>query len=288
MRSIKATIGMINRFFDRLQKDRVFEWAAQFSFYLILAFFPFVVLLTILASRTVLVGDQAILQLSTVLPKEAFETVVSTIRDITMTRKPGLLSASMVVALWAASSGVFALSKGLNMAHKAEETRKLWLVRLLSLLFTLLIIISIFTEILMIVLGDFILDKMAHLFEISAPFITLGRILRVIVPVGVVFLILALMYFVIPNHRLRFKKVLPGALFSTILWMGTSWLFSLYVARFGQYSVYYGSLGGVIILMIWIYISSITLIMGSEVNALVERLSTIRKKKMEASNSLKA
>jgi len=135
---------------------------------------------------------------------------------------------------------------------------------------------AIFTEIILVVFGDFILDKMSMLFHVSAPFITIGRVIRIIVPAGVVFITLALMYYVIPSHRLSFNSVLPGALFSTVFWMGSSWLFSIYVARFGRYSVYYGSLGGVIILMIWIFISSITLLMGSEVNALVEHT-----KKME-------
>jgi len=261
------------RLLRRIAQDRVYEWAAQFSFYLMLALFPFLALLTNLASRTRLVGDQVMAQLSNVLPYEAYELVSNTVRDITETEKPQLLSISMVVALWAASSGVFALSKGLNMAHRVNETRKPWMVRGLCVLFTLSIVASIMTEILMIVFGDFILDRMTLLFHVAVPFITLGRIIRIVVPVGVVFLTLALLFLLIPNRRTRFRNVIPGALFSTFIWMGSSWLFSIYVSRFANYSRFYGSLGGVIILMIWIFISSITLLMGSEVNALLERNS---------------
>jgi membrane protein len=263
------TYHFIARFLQRIRQDRISEWAAQFSFYLMLAIFPFLVLLTNLASQTQLVGVKVLTQLENVLPLEAYELVIDTVHDITVTQKPGILSASMVVALWAASSGVFALSKGLNMANKMVETRKPWVVRGLSVLFTLLIVVSFFTEILMIVFGDFILDKMSSLFQVAAPFLLLGRLIRIIVPIGVVFITLALMFFLIPSRRARFRMVLPGALFSTFFWMGTSWLFSLYVARFGRYSRFYGGLGGVIILMIWIFISSITLLMGNEVNSLL-------------------
>lgn len=269
MHLVSRTYRFILRFFNRIQQDRVSEWAAQFSFYLMLAFFPFLVMLTNLASQTQLVGVKVLAQLENVLPLEAYDLVVGTVRDITMTQKPGVLSATMVIALWAASSGVFALSKGLNMANKVVETRNPWVVRGLSILFTLLIVVSFFTEILMIVFGDFILDQMATLFHVSTPFLALGRIIRIVVPIGVVFITLALMFFLIPSRRVHFRQVLPGALFSTIFWMGTSWLFSLYVSMFGKYSRFYGGLGGVIILMIWIFISSITLLMGNEVNALL-------------------
>ncbi len=270
MHLIARSYRFLLRFLRRITQDRVAEWGAQFSFYLMLALFPFLALLTNLASQTRLVGEGVMAQLSKVLPYEAYELVAGTVHDITVTEKPELLSISMIVALWAASSGVFALSKGLNMAHKVEETRKPWVVRGLCVLFTLLIVLSIFIEMLMIVFGDFILNRMSVLFHVSAPFINLGRFIRIVVPVGVVFLTLALLFYLIPSRRTRFRKVLPGALFSTFIWMGSSWLFSLYVSRFGRYSRFYGSLGGVIILMIWIYISSITLIMGSEVNALLD------------------
>ena len=269
MHFVSRTYLFALRFLKRISQDRVSEWAAQFSYYLMLAIFPFLVMLTNLAAQTQLVGTKVLSQLENVLPTEAYELVLETVHDITVTQKPGLLSASMVVALWAASSGVFALSRGLNMANKVVETRKPWVVRGLCVLFTLLIVVSIFLEILMIVFGDFILDKVATLFQVSTPFLMAGRLLRIIVPFGVVFITLALMFFLIPSRRVRFRRVLPGALFSTFFWMGTSWLFSLYVTMFGSYSRVYGGLGGVIILMIWIFISSFTLLMGNEVNALL-------------------
>jgi len=256
----------------RLAQDRVAEWAAQFSFYLMLALFPLLALVTTLASRIALVNLDVMSQLSTVLPAAAFEVVQGAVHDMTVSQKPGVLPVTMFIALWAASSGVFALSKGLNMAHRTKETRKPWVVRGLCLLFTALIVVSIFTEILMIVFGDYILERGAALLQISVPLLTLGRVLRIVVPIGVVFITLGLMYWLIPAHRLRFRHVLPGALFATFSWMGISWLFSIYVARFANYSRFYGSLGGVIILMIWIFLSSLTLLMGSEVNALLEHL----------------
>lgn len=256
----------------RIEQDRILEWAAQFSFYLMLALFPFLALLTNLATQTRLFEMDLLAQLADVLPRAAYEVVIGAVKDITATQKPGVLSVSMVVALWASSAGIFALSKGLNMAHRAKETRKVWVVRGWCLLFILLIVVSIFVEILMILFGDFILDKMATLFHVSDPFLLAGQILRIVLPIGLVFFTLTLMYRLIPAHRIRIYQVMPGALFATVSWMGTSWLFSLYVSRFANYSRFYGSLGGVIILMIWIYLSSITLLMGSEVNALLERV----------------
>ena len=276
---------VINGVFRRIGQDRVLEWAAQFSFYLMLALFPFLALLTNVAAQTRLFGVDMLAQLADILPAAAFDVVMGVVRDITATQKPGVLSVSMIVALWASSTGVFALSKGLNMAHRAKETRNPWVVRGWCLLFILLIVLSIFTEVLLILFGDYILEKMATLFHVSTPFLLIGQMLRVVLPVGVVFFTLSLMYRLIPAHRLRLRQVMPGALFSTVSWLGTSWLFSLYVSRFANYSRFYGSLGGVIILMIWIYLSSITLLMGSEVNALLERIAKAEETKGAPGNA---
>ncbi len=270
MKYAHQTWRFLLHFLARIRQDRVMEWAAQFSFYLMLALFPFLALLTSLASQTRLMEDNFLEQLSGVLPPQAYEVVINAVNDITASQKPGVLTLSVFVALWAASNGVFQLSKGLNMAHKVKEKRKTWAVRGLSLLFIFMIIGLIFMQILLILFGNFILSKLALLFPTATLFLTIGRVIRVLAPIMMVFLTLSLMYFFIPSHRVPFRSVMPGALFTTVVWMASSWLFSIYVARFADYSRFYGSLGGVIVLMIWIFISSITLLMGSEVNDLLE------------------
>ncbi len=258
-------------FFEKLYKrykgDDVSSLGAEFAYYLILAFFPFLIFLANLATYTDLVGERALLQLSGILPEEAYKVVSSTMSEILNGNRPNILSISMIAALWAASNGFMAITRGLNKAYDVEETRKFWVLRALSVVFTLMIVFSIILAIIMLVFGEFILDKLSSLLQLPTSTVVAGHLLRFLVPMGTIFIVFSLLYYFIPNRKLAFLEVLPGALFSTLFWVASSLLFSFYVSNFGNYSKTYGSLGGVIILLLWLYLTSLVLLVGSEVNA---------------------
>ncbi len=257
----------IKELYQRFRDDEISSLGAVFTFYLILAFFPFLIILANLATYTDLVGDKALLQLAAVLPTQAYQLVYNTVHEIMSANRSNVLSVSTVACLWAASNGFMAIARGLNKAYDVKETRKFWLLRILAIVYTLLLIASNLLGIIMVVFGELILESIAIPMRLSVLTVLLSNVIRITLPMLVCFLVFALMNLYIPNRRLTFKQVMPGALISTFLWMAGSLLFSYYVSNFANYTRTYGSLGGVIILILWIYLTSFVLLIGSEVNA---------------------
>ena len=257
----------IKELYQRFRDDEISSLGAVFTFYLILAFFPFLIILANLATYTDLVGDKALLQLAAVLPTQAYQLVYNTVHEIMSANRSNVLSVSTVACLWAASNGFMAIARGLNKAYDVKETRKFWLLRILAIVYTLLLIASNLLGIIMVVFGELILESIAIPMRLSVLTVLLSNVIRITLPMLVCFLVFALMNLYIPNRRLTFKQVMPGALISTFLWMAGSLLFSYYVSNFANYTRTYGSLGGVFILILWIYLTSFVLLIGSEVNA---------------------
>ena len=257
----------IKELYQRFRDDEISSLGAVFTFYLILAFFPFLIILANLATYTDLVGDKALLQLAAVLPTQAYQLVYNTVHEIMSANRSNVLSVSTVACLWAASNGFMAIARGLNKAYDVKETRKFWLLRILAIVYTLLLIASNLLGIIMVVFGEIILESIAIPMRLSVLTVLLSNVIRITLPMLVCFLVFALMNLYIPNRRLTFKQVMPGALISTFLWMAGSLVFSYYVSNFANYTRTYGSLGGVIILILWIYLTSFVLLIGSEVNA---------------------
>jgi membrane protein len=173
----------------------------------------------------------------------------------------------MLTTVWAASTGVNAMIKALNKAYQAKETRKFWLVRIYSIIATLalggVIVIILLTLVFGQWVGEYLFRTMRH----PEAFPRVWSLLQVAIPLIVLFGVFLLVYRLLPNRKLSWKDVVAGSLFTTIGWFIISSLFSLYVSQFGNYEKTYGSLGAMVVLLIWLYWSSITLLIGGEINA---------------------
>jgi membrane protein len=269
MKKKSNTFEFVQCVVARFREDDVPSLGAQLTYYLILAFFPFLIFLVSIVGFAHVSVDQLLGDLIHLLPYETGQTVRSSINEVTHNQNVALLSLGMLATIWAASNGVNAIIKGLNKAYDEAETRPFWKVRGLSVLATLVLAIVILISMLMLVFGKVIGQYFFQRMNYPAGFPWAWSILKLIIPLVSLFGVFLLLYRVTPNRRLLWRDVLPGSLFTTVGWIVSSLLFSFYVNQFGNYTKTYGSLGGIFVLLIWLYWSSIIMLLGGEINATI-------------------
>jgi membrane protein len=254
---------------DEVKKDNLTDTAAALTFFGVLALFPFLLFLVSLAS-VIIQPDQAkalLDQLSQVMPSEATTIIGERLNSLTQDQSVGLLSVGAVGAIWAASNGVMAVMRALNLAYGVKESRPFWKVRGIALLFTL---------------GGGALGLLATLAAVATPPLAeaiggpIGAailLLRIPFAALLVMFVWALAYYVLPDVEQDFKFITPGSVIGVTVWIIASLGFSLYVSNFGKYDATYGSLGGVIVMLLWMWISAQVLLIGAEINAIIEHWS---------------
>lgn len=263
--------------------------AGYIAYMTLFALFPFLIFLTTLggvlgqseaATRVVEYALEA-------LPPEVASTLAPTIQDIIAQPRTGLMTISIVVALWVASSGLEALRAALNEAYNAEQYPAIWRARLQSLFLTVVFAIGILLTMVAIVAGPFIWSMVEWLLIIPSFYGWLYGLSRYFFGVIVLYGIVVTLYFVLPNRSLRRREVFPGAAVAVILWIATASLFSFYLSRLANYSLTYGSLGGIVVTLLFFYVSACIFIFGAEINAAVRRHHVAVRAAMSAEKAAK-
>lgn len=270
----KIFVVFIDQLIYRFAKHNVVWSGASLTYFLILSLFPFLIVLLNILSYTSLVRERAVLDMLQFLPLDIQAIIEGFLNDLSSSSSQGLLSVAAFLGLWTASSGVKAIIKAINIAYDYAENRNFLKLRGLSVLFTLALLLMITLVMISLILGPILARTLFDRFGYGDSFTTLWNYLRYVVPLVYMILIFALLYKFSPNIgknlRIPIREVLPGAVFTTIAWVSLSLLLSYYVNNFGKYAITYGSLGGVIVLLIWIYYSSIVIVLGGEINATLE------------------
>ncbi|NBD11352.1 MULTISPECIES: YihY/virulence factor BrkB family protein [Corallococcus] len=270
------------RFWKEIEEDTVTDVAAQLSYYFIFSLFPFLFfLVTLVAYLPFAPGavDAMLDRLRPLIPGDALGLVSQHLTSLVAETRPKLLTLGLLVALWSASRGVDALRKALNLAYDVSESRPFWKTQGLALLVTLAgsLVIPLSFAVLLLGgrLGAWVADKLALIDE----FHLVWSWLRWPFTAALVMLMLSLCYYLLPDVRQRFKYITPGSVAGTLAWMGSTWGFTQYVDHFGKYDVTYGSIGGVVVLLLWLYLSGLIFILGGELNAILEHASAQGKAK---------
>ncbi len=252
-----------------MNQDNLTDWAGAVTYSGVMALFPFLLFLVAFAS-VIITPDQAdsiVKQLGAVAPENVTQIVGDRIRAISSESKTGLLTIGALVALWGASSGVAAVQRALNTIYGVKEGRPFWKARGLALLMTLVAgLLALVAGLVAVAAGP-----IGEL--IGGPLGTAMTWLRLPVAGIIMMFLWAMLYYVLPDVEQDFKFITPGSVVGVLLWVIASWGFSLYVSHFGSYDATYGSLGGVIVMLLWMYLSSVVLLLGAEVNAVVEHKS---------------
>jgi membrane protein len=261
--------------FKRINDDEVFGRAAQLSYYFLLALFPLLLVLINLLGFVARQGTdfrtKLIIYLAAVMPPPAVTLVHSTLDEISITSGSGKLSLGILAALWAASNGMGAVSQTLNRAYNVSETRSWWHVRLIAVGLTIALSILIISALAIVLYGGAIGDSLATRYGFGNVFTVIWSLLQWPIALGFVLATFNLIYNLAPNlPRSRRRWFTPGALVGVGLWLTISFLFRLYLQYFDSYSLTYGSLGALIVLMLWFYLTGVAILIGGEVNCEVD------------------
>lgn len=256
----KNIIYMINK----LNDDDIFGLSAELTFYLIMAFFPFVILLLALISITPLSAEETLFRLLSNLPNQVYDIVIYILTGIE--RSTVIIAVSGVIALWSVSCAVSTIIKALNRMYKTHEKRNFIIIRCIGFLFAILLAIIIILTFFLLILGNVVGMAISNFFP---SFQTIWDLLRLIIVYSVLIVAFAMIYKILPDKKIKFKKVVLGALFTTFIWGGASLIFSFYADNFSQYHIIYGSLAGIVLLISWLYMSSFILMLGGEINSLI-------------------
>lgn len=263
------------RVWHETNEDDVFGRAAQLSYYFLLALFPLLFFLITLLGYFAEAGsemrDELLAYIGQVMPPSASELVYRTISEVTEGKSGGKLSFGILAALWAASNGMGAISQTLNIAYSVKETRPWWKVRLITIGLTVAISVLIISALTLVLYGGRIADAVAGVYGLGTVFKLMWNILQWPLVLAFVILTFNLIYYFAPDLRDQdWRWVTPGALIAMVLWLLVSFGFRTYLQFFNSYSATYGSLGALIILMLWFYLSGAAILIGGEVNSEIE------------------
>lgn len=248
--------------------DDLAAMSAQISYYLILAFFPFLFFLINLLSFTPLPNRLLIANFNAILPQETTLLVKMMLTETVQAKSGAMLVLSMLASLWAASRGMSAIIRGLNHSYGVKESRRFVRLNMVALLSTVGLSVMVLISFIMIVLGRIIGSTIFGYMGAKSLFYSIWSFLRYGITFGLLLTTFYLIYRYLPNRKLTGNHVLAGTIFTTVGWIGASLLFSFYVNNFGSYATVYGSLGGMFALIFWLYISTLIFLLGGAINAI--------------------
>jgi membrane protein len=263
------------RVISEIQSDEVFARAAQLAYYFLLALFPLLLFLTsvigLLLGSATGVRQTLFAYISRVLPGSAFNLVDSTMSEVSAASGGGKVTFGLLAALWAASNGMGAITEALNAAYNVKESRPWWKQRLTAIGLTLVLSILIISALVLVLYGGKIANQIAVSYGLGDIFTFGWKLLQWPIVLAFMLLAFALIYYLAPDlYEQKWVWITPGSVIGVALWLLVSFGFKLYLHFFDSYSKTYGTLGAVIILMLWLYLTGAAILIGGEVNSEIE------------------
>ena len=254
--------------------DNVLGLAAQLAYYFLLALVPAIVFLVALTSffppRLI---DDMMTALASVAPKDVLGIIEEQIKTLRGGEHGGVLTFGLLVALWSSSAALVSITDALNRAYDIEEGRPWWKVRLTAVGLTVGLALFILVAFTLTMLGPTIADSLASRVGLGEAFALTWKIVQWPVVFVLLVVALALLNYFAPDAEQDWVWVTPGAVLAAMLWVIATLGFKFYVTNFADYNATYGSLGGVIVLMLWFYITGVAILVGAEMNAEIEHAS---------------
>lgn len=266
----------VKQLLKRITDNRVPDLAAQLAYYFMLALFPFLVFSLTLLGYYVSAADVLAL-IGQYVPADAMPFIEKNVRSVLRVNRGALLPMGVIAAIWSASNATGALIRALNQAYAVKESRPFWQARLVAIALMFAVIGALLVALVFPVFGQAIGTLLFSAFGWSVTFLALWHVLRWGFSFIVLMGIFMCLYYFAPNTRLGMKETAAGALFATISWQLVSFTFSAFVSQFGNYSATYGSLAGVIILMVWFYLTGFIMLIGGEVSAALHDMQSRKK-----------
>ncbi len=261
--------NFFQRLLYRIGKDDASGLSAQLAYYFMLSLFPLLIFLLTLIPLFNIQQSTITDAIAKNAPGETASMITNIVGDVMKNSSGGLLSFGIIAALWSASNGMTALMNAFNVAYEVEDARNPVVSKLLSVLFTVIMILVLAVTLALPIFGEQLGNLLFGKIGLQSEFKWVFNLVKVLLPLIVTFVVFMTLYAIAPNVKISWKSVLPGALFATIVWLAASSLFGFYVSNFANYSKTYGSIGGVIVLMLWLYLTGFIIIIGAQINAII-------------------
>lgn len=259
--------SLIKKLWHRIKEDDLPGLSAQLAYYFLLSLFPLLICLFTMLPYLPIPHQDLLSVISDFAPVEAMDLIEANLSDIMGQRNGKLLSLGIIGTIWSASNGVNAIVAAFNKAYDVKESRSFIVSNGMAILLTFGMIFVFILAVILPVFGKeiglFLFSKLGYMKQ----FLSIWEALRWVISALVLFLIFTGLYWIAPNVKMKCRSAFPGAAFSTVGWIVTSLALSYYVDHFNNYSLTYGSIGAIIVLMIWLYITAFIIVIGGEINA---------------------
>lgn len=275
---LKSTFKLIGLLSRKIRDDYIEAFSAQAAFFIIISFFPFVMLFLSIIQFTSLGESNTLRILTQIFPSAINSMIISVVTEIyDTTSSSTVISITAITALWSAGKGFLAITKGLNSVYEIKETRNGIFLRAVSALYTLIFAIMLIATMVLFVFGNRLYLWIELRFPLFKKMALLIISLRTILGLVILLVFFLLIYVVIPNRKTRLMNELPGAMICAAGWMGFSYAFSYYIDNFSNYTSTYGSLTAIVLFMLWMYFCMYILFIGAEFNLLFENKAFVEK-----------
>ncbi|MGD6817821.1 YihY/virulence factor BrkB family protein [Metabacillus sp. 113a] len=268
MRSRKHST-IIVELLRRFSRDEVAGLSAELAYFFLLSLFPFMIALITLIAFIPLSVEDLLKFIRQYAPADTIVVMEGALNQLLGQKNAILFTVGILASIWSASNGIDSIMRAFNKAFDVRENRSFIKSRAIALLLAIVMMAVIVIALLFPVFGQEIGLFIFSAFGIPDLFFTVWNVIRWAASAIIIFLIFILLHKLAPNRKISWKQAFPGALFSTVGWIAVSYLFSGYVSNFGNYSATYGSIGGIIVFMIWFYLTGMVIIMSGELNAIL-------------------
>ena len=261
----------IKKIFENISKDHISEYSAQCAYYTILSFIPFVILVITTIQYTVIEPNTLFDAISKIIPSSMNGIILSLVQEV-YSKSIGTISVSIIFTIWSAGKGLFALTKGLQYVYdtEAEDDASYIYLRVKAIAETVLFIILITIGLILLVFGNSIMGIIKEHFGGFEKYNIVSYIVTKLIFLVTTFVVFVLIYKFVPKHRVRFKSQIYGAAFGAIALNIISFVFSEFLNIFRGFSITYGSLTTLMLIMMWTYSCFYTVFLGAELNKIMD------------------
>lgn len=264
--------AVLNRTLREIDEDRCFGLAAQLAFYFLLALFPALLFLVALIGYVPVENalGELLVAIGTVAPRELVELLRGQLAEVAQGSHASLVTLGILGAIWSSSAAMVAIIDALNHAYNVTEWRPWWKRRLVAIALTIALSVFTIVSLALVLIGPGLASIVTSWVPVGPAGGLIWALLRWPVMMACVVLGVDLVYHFAPNRRARWVWITPGALLATGLWIASSFAFKLYIVNLVDYAATYGAIGGAIVTMLWFYLSGLAILIGAELNGVIE------------------
>jgi membrane protein len=266
-KAVNVRRSLLRLLWHRIEEDDIPGLSAQLAYFFLLSLFPLLIFIFTLLPYLPIQHHDILGGIADFAPPQTMELIEKNVNYVMNNRNGGLLSFGVIGTIWSASNGIHALVRAFNKAYNVKESRSFIVSRAMAIVLTVGMIFVFIVAVLLPIFGREIGIFLFSYLGFKLEFLRIWEMLRLVISAVILFLIFTGLYWIAPNVKLRCRSAFPGAGFATVGWILSSYALSFYVSKFNNFSLTYGSIGAIIVLLIWLYISGFIIILGGEINA---------------------